>query len=619
MAAKHITTLLATDMLTEFSDSLKQHLFHHGKDAKIIDHLRIPAWDVLHHKMPNLGPDKQMKHVQGAILRAITLLTQHEGMTDFPQREHVVFPHPVELSGTPKSNMFAPEVGRRLPDYSRLDVMQASSDVPFAMNDYTTQAFELYLQSNLAVATEDAQRLTHRKALLYNEVCEWDEMYFLNRRQDSRGRKQVDSGEFRGKQGDKLDKLLTHSSIAKDTDPNCPRVHYFLKKGHGFDPLYFEDIREHIKAGRENAFDKWGTSFMDGYYKYLQIVETGKSTALNGCDMIASVILLITLLFGDMKAAKKLGLFEGGKPWLLKEKRDFWSGVIHSFKRKYRGTWGTGPMTPEMYKAIRDTIKGPGTGTSFGAGPETIAYMIAGLNISRDRERLDGDVTQQFSVEERIKFSDLLAPHTEGMSTAAKLEYATKIARILGPIFGREMPHVVKINGSMRAATRNRIMHGESIRDTPLCDLPDIVQPDGFRDKAALWRRNQFASDTIKAQVLGSAEECKVSRIRFDHQPNQLTRLIHGLEAYIDAELDREWLIKRKKNTSQSVFDCKYLHFVDIPEFFDFAPGILKRCVQEVIDQGNPLTQFAEMTNTRITPPQFTMADLPKDLLCYDA
>lgn len=662
MKSKFTTVVLSALIAQRKPTMIQQHLRkdHRDKsratDARIVDHGCIPVWQdfgslnvgelarqwagriKIHN--PNREPDDPQtlsalqvgqalsaytkltqQHKMGtcrtALLRCITQVKNAPGMENFKSVEHYLSSTPVDLSGTAETNLDAPRVSRRNPDYSQTDVLQLRDNVAFGTNDYTDEAAELLSKSQMIRKDEQTLDLYVRMFETYNMVASWDQHHGTSA-MENRGRIMV-TGEFNLNQGSKPCKMLTGwFKNSMETDPNDPVVKYWLRKGHGFDITDFNDIRDSIAAGH-NPVDSHGVNYLWGYLKYKEIVETGRSTAANGVDMIASVVLLITLLFGNLGVAKKLNLFAGGLPYLMKESPDIWKPIVMSVFRKWKQGWGGIKITEDQYRMLRQLVKDAGTPKSFGAGVNTLAYAIMGLNIRRDSMQ-EPDRDQLASIESRCDISPFFADEVEGMDFKKLLKFHRDKAEDLEGCINKHIPTLDTMNTLTRNAAAHRVKVGGAsgaYRDNAVCPLPSYYTPDGFHVDMVPWQRNPFVTNRIHASVDGDQADVDVSHMQHNLEPNMLTTLIHPLEAYIERCMNRWWLGELKRDMA-GVFDNMPVHFPHIPKLLKGAPKVLKQAVHDFREL-NVLDDFCETVGVPCPKPQFEMSDLPDNACFYDA
>ena len=629
---RKISNVLVTEIANLFDLEGRQHLFHSTDQAtKTTEHVSIPAWAALKDnpvlsKYDITCPDKKMTYVERSTLRWIVDLPNDERFKGSVKRESQRQPSPPNLM----EDVWAPSIGRRSPQYVRRDVMQLRTNVPLAFNDYTDMGLKWYGESEYCRNNEQRTDKYNRLISEYANARSWGVYYEPHRTQDYRGRIQIDTGELRGKQGDKLMKLITHSAIAKPTDLNDPQVfrviEYVLRKGYGFDISEYDKVHDRVVKDKVNPVDEWGVPFTEAYLMVRQIKETGSSTALAGVDMIGSVVMLVTLLYGNKSFAQKMNLFKGGLPWEVKRQIDIWCSAVVAYRRACTHLRGSGVHDADfegssLYHAIRSGIvKGPGTGFSFGAGGDTMGYMLAGLTKGRDDERLaTGDSDDLKAVTKRLSWSPLFEqdprfPVTG--STQQKVDYLISHAKkVVRPIFKKHLRHVDIVTTLIRTAVKNRVMlNDETYREVPLCAIPSFEFPDGFVIHPMPIRRSHFNTHPVES----SGEKVYVSDKWYDTKPELMTCGIHGLEAYIDAALDREWFGTMGMNTGQSVFEARYMHFVDIPAFYKMSGPVVKECISQA-RESNPIPQFCEDTGVKLRKPQFDIADIPDDVMIYSA
>ena len=184
-------------------------------------------------------------------------------------------------------------------------------------------------------------------------------------------------------QGNKLARALFRLAIPVEIEDEAwPSLYYSLGKRGVTEDNYLSIIEQGISC-------KGDIETFAAAQDLLEMKETGKSSALWGLDQVASLMRLIAAYFGDVRAYRDVGMDRIGLPWEGTPMVDVWHLICKDILLRDEDVSQYYDMDAATMKMARTIAKLIGTRHGFGAGPQTAAYGLLGLDRERDESRID--------------------------------------------------------------------------------------------------------------------------------------------------------------------------------------------------------------------------------------
>jgi hypothetical protein len=473
-----------------------------------------------------LSHDVQKSHTENAILRLKTELEEEFIKSDVKKIKLWVFPEAPDLTDP----RFKPRVTRRIQadnlPKEMVQFQQNQTNTRFGWSKYPQMILDKFKLSSLA--KEDKwQSWLNTAAAELKAVQSMAAFFIVFNKWEWRTRALETVKGRLGIQGNKLSLALFWLFDAVElTDDNWPVVLYILRKGHGVTPDNYREILD-----SPNPVDTYGINTLHGAVKYLELVETGKTSALWGLDQRASLMRLIALIMGDLSAWTDVGLDQEGVPWEGAEPRDVWECICTDMINTDADLNRYDSNDPKHMALARGPVKDVGTPRGFSAGKKTAAFSLLNLLRERDEPRMSEE-DDILGLSSRIVWPEIYEHVVNPEWTNHQhLEMAAEKADIIISAINRNYPWLHENNKFLKDLMRNRVYHGEEIRDKPLCKLPRMETPWGFKLISLPWRRSAIKTNRITTTVNGFSAEATVYASKYDPCPNYPTQLVHCTES----------------------------------------------------------------------------------------
>ena len=602
---------LAASVSHQFEALMGKMLYEDRTAGEFIDRLRIPAYNILAGQISkecqsfNNDPDKIMRLVEKICLRAFCDWKAPADVSGFKTRTTI--PRPagsIDLSKHP----YTPTISRRdiaVPS-NVVEVWQHQSNTVFGINPYIEKGMELFLKSEVSKQDKWTDGSLDRFLdMFYEPASILGEFSIPKDFGCWRARSQQNNaGGNGGMQGGDLSKMCTWSNHSREIKGKAVKPFlYVLAKGYGATLKNYEEI-----LSDADPHATYGTRRVHGALILKEWKETGRSSALVGLDMITSLLMLISIITGNRKLAKKVGLFLKQRPWDQGFNVDPWGPVQRSVARHDSVIKGSGISWDDP--RVRTHVKGGGTPWGFNAGADTMAWSMLGLNSNRDSDNLKVGKNMD-GILGRLEWPEILAgQQVPTMSVFGQLRVMRRHAKVLSKALERKLPEVKEFND-----LRNKLMHNAAEYGTPT-----IAAPDGWVTTLEPWSRNRFKGHVVKIAFKYEGwdgldeEEVWVDDLTYNPMPNMQTAEAHTLEAWCMREFVRRFCMAIKA-PADDVFDAAYFHGCYIELAMRIWTEILRDACRWFEENGSAAANYAAMVGDMSIPArEFTAEDI--DPMC---
>jgi hypothetical protein len=348
-------------------------------------------------------------------------------------------------------------------------------------------------------------------------------------------------------QGNKLARALFRLAIPVEIEDEAwPSLYYSLGKRGVTEDNYLSIIEQGISC-------KGDIETFAAAQDLLEMKETGKSSALWGLDQVASLMRLIAAYFGDVRAYRDVGMDRIGLPWEGTPMVDVWHLICKDILLRDEDVSQYYDMDAATMKMARTIAKLIGTRHGFGAGPQTAAYGLLGLDRERDESRID-TYEGLDQILDKIEWPELYRHLADDDWTPDEhMALAKSKAELVIESIDSHYSWLSEDMGFIKNLMRNRVYHGKDLRDKPY-PLPKIVGPYGFEMDPQCWRRSKHKVDRIKTSLNGQSIEGTMYRTSYDPLPDLGTMFIHFVESIETLKTNLTFTDEVSKNFV-SIFD----------------------------------------------------------------